>query len=525
MALTTIPGFSGYQYARFSSLNRRALGLFSDMNHLSSIQDIAPANYDKAIIQIYTQSALYSNDFLEMINKSTPFYVEYGDSWKWKVEVPFMFAKIVDIPAATLNNPYPGRDGQEFTLILDSGEFSINETVVLGHRQYGPQLAVVSDPQPYGRGFLYTFTLISDDPLNEFVDPRFLQVGVEVHPGRSVIGEFDTRLPGLGRLNDTIELFESMGSAMGRSHTITKWADEMIGTRTDKDGNPLDLVVYYPEFRNNTTKKLTPKDIRWEPFIETLLRKKMLDDQVYAMIWQKAGVVRTGGRKQEYKRVSDGVYQRMRKHGFYHAYNRGEFTPQLIRTIFGDLFYRRVDMKDRRVKLFTNEAGMDVWQEALKKDALASGLNLISEVPAVQSGNIGVNDKSQKLVYSWAFNSMITRETGVVEVVHLKELDQPQTNLEFGQNIKSTPIFMVFNVSPDSNGEPANNVRQVLLKGAPGMTWGYIDGRISHLGHFASRGMSSASMDPWYTIWFESRTDVFIEDLSRCVLIEEIPQF
>lgn len=525
MALTTIPGFEGYRYARFSSFNKRAIGMFTDSNHLMNITRAFPDEYDKKVIQIYTQSSMYANDFYEMISKSTPYYIEHGDSWRWKVEVPFMFAKIVEIPQATLTNPTPGIDGQEFTLILDSGEFGKNSTVVLGHRMYGPQLFVVNDPEPYGRGFLYTFTLFSDNPKSEYVDHKFLQVGVEVAPGTSVIGEFDRDLPGLGRLTETIELFDSMDSAIGRSHTITKWADETLISQRDEKGNLLDLVVYYPEFRNNLNKKITAKDIRWEPFVETLLRKKMLDDRIYKIIWQKAGTVRSGGRFQEYKYVSDGVYQKMRKHGFYLAYERGKATVQMFRSVFGDLFYRREPMEKRHVKMFTNEAGMDVWNEILKKDAQSSGLNLVANVPAVQTGAASVSSPSQKLVYGWNFNSVVTREAGVIEVIHLKELDLPQTNLEFGQNVKSTPVFMVFNVSPDSDGGFAGNIREVRLKGAPSMTWGYVDGRIHHLGHAASQGMSSANMDPWYTIWFEDRFTVFIEDLSRCFLIEEIPQF
>jgi len=37
--------------------------------------------------------------------------------------------------------------------------------------------------------------------------------------------------------------------------------------------------------------------------------------------------------------------------------------------------------------------------------------------------------------------------------------------------------------------------------------------------------MNSGSMQPGYTIWMEDRYDVFIEDLSRCVVIEQVPQF
>jgi len=64
-----------------------------------------------------------------------------------------------------------------------------------------------------------------------------------------------------------------------------------------------------------------------------------------------------------------------------------------------------------------------------------------------------------------------------MEVVHLLELDEPQTNTEYGQNKKSTPIFIVFDISPEGDGTPKNNVREVRMQGAPSMTWGYVDGR------------------------------------------------
>jgi len=525
MALTTIPGFNGYQYARFSSHNGRAIGKFTDTNHLFSLTETSPVDYDKKIIQIYTQTSIYSNDFLTMIDQSTPYFIDYGDTWKWKIEVPFMFASIQDVPDSTTALAKPGIDGQEFTLVLDTGEFSKNETIIIGHRQYGPQVAVVADPTPYGKFWLYRLTLITDQPTTDFINKQLLQPGVNVLPGTSVIGEYDTELPGLGRLADTIELFETMSSSIGRSHHVTKWADDMSIRQTDpENGMIADMIAYYPQVRNSTT-KMGPGSVRWEPFIETQLRKKMLEDRVNRMIWGKAGTVRTNGSKQEYKRLSDGVYQRIRKYGNYVPYNRGDFNINLIRSVFGDLFYRRVSMADRRVKLYTNEAGMDVWQTALKQDALNSGLTYMTSVPAVSSGSVSASSPQNHLVYSFAFDSMFTRETGVVEVVHLTELDQPQTNLEFGQNKKSTPIFLVFNVSPDSDGTFKGNVREVRLKNAPSMTWGYVDGRQSHLGHFASKGMQSASMDPGYQIWFEDRVDVFVEDLSRCVLIEEIPQF
>jgi len=152
-------------------------------------------------------------------------------------------------------------------------------------------------------------------------------------------------------------------------------------------------------------------------------------------------------------------------------------------------------------------------------------LTFFTNIDAAVSGGVNSMSPQNRLTYGFAFDSMYSRETGLVEFIHLKELDLPQTTLEFGQNKKSTPVFFVFDVSPSSDGSLQNNIREVRLKGSPSMTWGYIDGRQSHLGHFASKGMSSANKFPGYTLWMEDRCDVFIEDLSRCVLIEEIPQF
>src|ERR1044072_6506954 len=514
MALQTIPGFTGFSYARVASMDKRAIGKLTDTNHLESFHTTDPADYDKKIISIYTQSSLYANDFLDMINKSTPFYIDTNsDAWQWEVEVPYKFPKIIEVPTSTLNLTQPGIDGQEFQFVMDSAEFYQN-MIITPHRIYGQQFAITKDPQPYNAGFLYTATLVSNNPKVEFVDKMFLQPGIEFLLVNQSIGEFDEELPGLPRMAEKITMYESLGSAVGYKHTITGWADDRM--LRNNDGMPLDLMVYINGKRNE--KPVTRHDIRWEPFIEFWMRNAMLDLKVQKMIWGKPGIVKTRGSKQEVKKVSAGVYYRMRNNGNLVQYNRGEFSTNILRAVFGDLFYRRVDVKDRRVKIYTNEAGFDVFDQALKDDALNSGLTIIADTRFIQGAE-------QKLTLNYAFSSMVTRETGRIELVHLKELDLPQNNLEFGQNKKSTPLFLVFDVSPEGDGSLRNNIREVRMKGRPSMAWGYIDGRRHHLGAMRSQGHSSANMFDGYTIFMDDRYDVFIEDLSRCVVIEEVPQF
>jgi hypothetical protein len=520
MAIQSLPGQTGAFYSRVSSMDGRAIGKFTDANHLGSLRDAYPQDYDKKIITLYSQSMLYSNDFLDMVNKSKPFYLDgASDTWKWGITKGYQPPFIVSIPASTLSQAQVGADSIPFELIINTNEFKKNAVIILGHKMYGQRIYATSEPRPAGKAYVQEFILVSPNPQNDFVSSQWLVPGTIVELSHHNIGEFDQDLGGLRRLADKLEMFESLGSGDGLEHGITAWADDKKwdGAK-DTLGKPLDILFYGSKQMGSPA--TAQNFVKWEPFVEFMMRKQMLEQKVSKMVWGFPGTVRTNGSFQELKKESAGVYYRMKYSGNYVSYNRGEFSADILRAVFGDLFYRRVDVGQRRVKLYTNEAGYDVFQQAIKEDAFGSGLTF----------NVGDNDKfvqgqGQHLVYNYAFDQMVTRETGVIELVHLLELDLPATPAEFGQNKKSTPIFMVFNVSPDSNGQLTDNIREVRRAGMPNMTWGYIDGRRSHLGPMASQGHSAASKFNGYQIFMDDRYDVFIEDMSRTVLIEEIPQY
>ncbi len=516
MALQTLPGFSGYAATLVSSMDKKAIGKFTDANHMESLHMEEPQEYDKKIISLYTQTSLYANDFQQMLDKSTPFFIDSNsDSFKWDISVPYRYPKVVDIPEETQDLDKPGIDGQEFTLILDTNEFVINDVITSQKMYLDTPLVVVKDPLPVGSGYLYSFTILSEQPRVDFIPKRFIQPGTEFQFLRNLVGEFDRDLSGLPRMGEKITLYDSIGAGYGVEHTITDWADARV--LRDGSGKALDLLVFGRQTKGDIPTSQS-MDVRWEPYVEFLMRKKMMDMRTEFMIWGKPGTSKTKGSRQEIKKSSAGIYHRMRNNGNLVSYNKGEFSINLLRDVFGDLFYRRVDIKNRRVKLYTNEAGMQIFKKANKDDLFNSGLTVIAD-------NRFIQGSGQNMTVSYAFDSVITSETGRIDVVHLRQLDLPQTSTEFGQNKMSTPIFMVFDVSPDSNGALNNNIREVRLRSRPSMTWGYVDGAIHHLGFARSQGMSSASKDPWYLIWMKDRSDVFIEDLSRTVIIEEVPQF
>lgn len=517
-----IPGQSGFAVKKYSSRDNRILGKFTDVNHLSSIADISPDQYDKDYIELFSQTRLYSNDFTDMINRSETYWIS-GDSWTWKLKMPYQPNEIVRVPTATATNPAVGRDESIFELVF-TRPFQKND-IITSDKRWGDTFIVVADPSPEGEHFLIALRLIGENVTNTTVaQEKFLQVGVAYEKIDNLVGEFTQNLTGLDGFGDELVLIESMASAYGAEHTVTKWADQLAasiqggGVRKDvrfernSEGHPLDLIVYAKYAMGETGEKKVV-DMRWESFIDAELRKEVLRMRTKRMIWGQGGHSQEIG-QQDVKKAALGIYKRIRDFGHYIPYNKGTLSVNLLRQAIGDLFYRRVEVDKRRAKLYTNEAGLAAFRNMTREDLMANGLNITMDI--MDYG------KNPKVAYP-GFDMVFTHETGEIVVVHLKELDEPQSKIDYELNRKTPPIFFIFDITNPDGG--LQNIREVRMKGAPSMTWGYINGRQHYLGHAASRGMESASMDPGYKIWYEDRTDIHIEDLSRCVIIEEQPQY
>lgn len=515
MALHTVPGFIGYEAKRVSSMDRQAIGKFTDTNSLYRLRTDAPEKYPKKVLSLYTQSRMWSNDFLQMIMSSETVWLN-AETFSYDVMVPYMLPVIVDVPASTLNQANIGIDGKEFEIVVDRQAFFIHNHIT-PDRRFGPQFYVISDGEPVHNGWKYRLTLDTLHPMTDSVDPFWLQPGMQLHQVGSTIGEFDQELPGLPEMGSKMTLYHTMSSAYGVTHKITKWAKAL--QQVDSKGNPLDLIVYRKYKVGETGEKVT-LGYSWESLVEAEMTKEMLAQKVRRWIWSKPGSSRSYGTSQEVKKVPMGLYYMMRNHSNYHSYNKGEFSINLLRNIFGDLFHGREDVNSRKVLIFTNLAGMEEFNTAAKRDAM--GTNLVF--------NVGDNDKfiqgtGLDLTMKFSFSKVWTLDTGEMSIVHLKELDEAETNLEYGQNKKRPPIFFVFDITPSSDGRPGTNIKELRLKGWPGMTSGTITGRAQWAGPLSGQRLISASMDPAARIWMEDRDDIFVEDLSRMVLIEERPQY
>ena len=515
MAVIQIPGVNGTIVANTTSSRylRNGVGKFTAESHLHTFWKQAPMEYDK-MINFYIQQELYSDDLSKIISASTPFYIEgTNDSFTYDVNKRVQYPKIIQNLADTLAKP--GIDGQEFTLVFDKKVFVQGDIITSNKREQNQQIQVKSDGKDYGGGFLYTLTCHSQTPASDFVSQKWLQVNTEYFKIGNIMGEFSTKFSGLSQINDKLKVMQTLGEEFGVEHAITDWADSRtLKAPAGADGTPLDLTYFATGDPLNG--KVNLNTVKWLPTIELMARAEMKRMKTNKLLWQRGGVYKdeTGNLVP----CGSGVWEQLHK-GHVHTYNRGEFSLNMLRNIFGDLFYRRTPMSQRKVVMYTNEAGFNVFNEAAKMDAHNNGFMIIPN----ESNGI-LTGKGQQLTLSYAYDSVVTRDTGLIELKHLMELDLPQTNTEFGSNKRSAPIFLVFDMSTMTDGSMANNIREVRSKSRPSMRWGYVDGAVHHLGFAASQGMSSANKNPWYELWFKDRVGVFIEDVTRTVIIKEIPQ-
>ena len=236
-------GRSRYVSTMRSSMDEKSIGSFTDSNQLYNLYLENPAKYDKEMIEIYSQVApdgrTLNTAFLEMINKATPYYINTAsDQFTYKIRKPFENPKIIQNLASGIAKP--GLDGQPFSIVLDKNAYQKGHMLSTDYRNQ-EQVWKVEKVEPYGIGFKYTLTIVSENPGVDFAAQHFLIEGSEVCRTGSVSGEFTRDLPGLGGTAVEIEMIETLGAAYGNEHKITKWADSRVMKQAD--GKPMDITV------------------------------------------------------------------------------------------------------------------------------------------------------------------------------------------------------------------------------------------------------------------------------------------
>jgi hypothetical protein len=398
----------------------------------------------------------------------------------------------------------PGIDGQEFEIVFDKNVFVVNDIITAHRYEQETQVQIVSEGEKYQNGFKFRARAIGASS-SDFVNQRFLQVGTEYFKVGNILGEYTTSFSSLGLFDGNLEVMADVLQQYGVEHTITDWADATkLGMQTDASGNPLDITYYSVTDPMAMGEKT--KIVGWEPTVSRLLRMEMMRMKANTLMWGRQGNAKD--EKGRPTRAKQGLWQQLHL-GNVIYYDRGQFSLNLIRAAVGDLFYNRVLIKDRNVKIYTNRSGMELAATAIRKDF--NGQNFM-----VDAGKFMDGKDRLKQGYAFQFDHFMTTETGPVEFVELEQLNEHATFLELGPNKKTPPIFIILDIS----GQDDAGIREVKLATRPNMYYQYIPGSVG----FGSQQTVVASKDPYSTYMMKDFAGIFLEDPTKTVIIKEFPR-
>jgi len=487
-----------------SFYSKNALGKFTEKNFVETMLRTKPDQYDKMMLRLFTDTQLYSNDLLDTVMKSEkPFMVNDPNGiFTYKIKKRAELPKI--IVGFASSDSAKGADGVEFELVFDKNAFAVNDIITAHRYEQEVQVQIISEGERHQNGYKFKCRA-AGATASDAVPARFLTVGTEYFKIGNVLGEYTTSFSGLGLFDGNLEVMADVLNQYGVEHTITDWADATkLGMPTDASGNPMDITYYSVSDPNATAEKT--KIVGWEPTVSRLLRMEMMRMKANMLMWGRQG--NTVDEKGRPTRLKSGLWQQLHL-GNVIYYDKGQFSLNLIRSAIGDLFYNRVKLADRRVKVYTNRAGMELVSTAIRKDF--NGQNF-----TVQADKFLDGKDRLKQGYAFQFDHFMTTETGPVEFVELEQLNMHATFLELGPNKKTPPIFIILDVS----GQEGAGIREVKLSTRPNMQYHYIPGTTG----FGQSQTVVASKDPYSTYVMKDYAGIFLEDPTKTVIIKEFPR-
>lgn len=504
-----IPRVNGRLIASTSSssyFSKNKLGKLTDMNMVENLLAMHPDKYDKAMLRLFTDTRLYSNDFLDLVmSGSKPFMVNDPEgTFTYKIKKRAELPKIVENLADTVAKP--GIDGHPFELVFDKDAWVVNDVITAHRYEQNVQLQCISEARPYNGFFKYSFRALGKY-ATDYVEQKYLASGTEYFKVGMLSGEWTTSFSSLGLFDGSLEVRANVLQPYGVEHTITDWADaRKLGMETDANGNPLNLSFYSVADIDPDNNKENFQFKMWEPTVMRLMRMEMLRMKANIMMWGREGQgVDEKGRP---TRAKSGLWEQLHLGNIIY-YEKGQFSLNLIRAALGDLFYNRIKVGQRRAKIYTNRAGMELASTAIRKDFNGQGF--------VLDGKDFMDGKDRlKQGFALQFDHFMTVETGPVEFVELEQLNTYSTFIELGPNKKVPPIFIILDVSDEGSA----GIREVKLSTRPNMLTHAIQGATG----FGPSSAVPSSKDPYNTYIMKDWCGVYLEDPTRTVIIKEFPR-
>ena len=453
--------------------------------------------------------------------------------YKWQTPVsndlPYIIEDVEDAtPGVVL-----GLDGQTFRIKLSRREFGHGD-IITYDKYNGVELYITDeDILPMGDGYIYTVQLVNNNNTAS-MDRAFLANGTKYFRKGSARGEYGERFSDMTTKTGFREFYNYVGGAEAHVHySISSRADLMI-----KGGMNADGTVPVTEIWRTSDKGMDPSVASLEDMVKVMgkdkvkkafdngdlsrtfltqmeaahLTKVANDIECYLM-WGQGGRVRQDG--PDDLRLSVGLWQQL-DNSFKRVYNKNNFNLDLFRSEIYNFFNGKVEFQgpdpNRQLIVQTGMGGMRMVNEAIKRDAVASGL-------VIQAADIGaITGQGMDLNFGFAYTSYVIPFLANVKFVLNPAFDNVNTNDIENPIIDGFPLssysFIIFDITDNTN----DNIFLLKLSWDNQLKWWYQNGTMDYMGR--SQGFQSSGQFNGYRVMMsQTMPAIWVKDPTKVLKI------
>jgi len=478
----------------------------------------------KVEMPLYQMSSFGGKNVIEVDNAR--------GEYKWQTPVSRDLPYVIEDMDQILGNTR-GADGQTFRIKLSRREFGHGD-IITYDKYNGTELYITDeDILPMGDGFVYTVQMVNNNNAATF-DAAYLTSGTKYFRKGSARGEYGERFSDITTGTGFREFYNYVGGAEAHVHySVSSRADLMI-----KGGMNADGTVPVTEIWRTSGDSMDPSVTSLDDMVKVMgkdkvkrafdngdlsrsfltqmeaahLTKVANDIESYLM-WGQGGRVRQDG--PDDLRLSVGLWQQL-DNSFKRVYNKNNFNLDLFRSEIYNFFNGKVEFQGpdpkRQLIVQTGMGGMRMVNEAIKRDAVASGL-------VIQAADIGaITGQGMDLNFGFAYTSYVIPFLANVKFVLNPAFDNVNTNDIENPIIDGFPLssysFIIFDITDNTN----DNIFLLKLEWDNQLKWWYQNGTMDYMGR--SQGFQSSGQFNGYRVMMsQTMPAIWVKDPTKVLKI------
>jgi hypothetical protein len=532
----------------------RFQGIFTDANYLLNLFGDDIRSTHMGVLSAWNQWSLISTPLLSMTELQKNTIYTNGDDGELTFNMPYQLEGPTVKEDLTSDMPYPGRDGQEFEILIGDGGlepcFQAGTRITADFRD-GQNLYIVSVGSGLGQGFKYRVKLVTNDKA-EWFNKKYLNPGTQYFRISGTAGEFTEDFAGIDNSFGMMKLKHQLGGRRGVEYSITGNAQRLKlqfkGSNAEKFDwvnsqsfmSPNDPSFYMVIGEGNGKmgtdgmQGIKPGTETWLTYADAMIMKQLMLDEERDLMWARGGVIQ--GARNKSQVIGEGLYNQMKKGNWVKL---PRYSREGLMNVFGQVFRNRPDIPDykRKFKLQGGRGAVMELQRIFNEEMNRTANQAGAVMDAQRLGIISGDPMSLKVGYR--LGEVYIPGMGWLTIEHNPAFDSQFSRTEdepfiggFPKHSYTSAIFDVTDSNYTNAAEVTSHVEWAkgvdtganiyLVRNAamPGTKVTYIAGRTSPYAPSAGRGNVASTRFDGSTTIMENQSNIFLKDPTRSILLE-----